>query len=95
MDCMTDTTIRCRLDNGTELTLDANDCAEILNAMARSRLLAVNIEDVPDGYDHIQSEEICAFVPDADDGDARVMLCVNASDFIAAHPRSGKTKRKK
>lgn len=99
MDTMTDTTIRCILDDGREMTLDAEDCATLLNAMARSRLLEVMIVNIPDSnYAAIDSDECVAWAmtgDDADNGDSRVYLEVDAGRFTCATPREKPKRRRK
>jgi hypothetical protein len=78
MEATTTTTIRCHLENGEAASLTAADCAAILNAMARRRMLTVWVENIPDDLIVLHGEELCAWVRDEDEGeDEGVTLCVD------------------
>lgn len=93
----TKTTIQCTLASGKAVTLTADDCAAILNAMARRRMLCVMCEDVPAGYSDIWTEECCAWIHDGR-GDECVILAANTAEFVEATPivkKKAPAKRKK
>jgi hypothetical protein len=99
METVTTTTIRCLLDDGREMTLTAEDCASILNAMARSKLLEVIVAEPPAGeFTAIYGNECCAWSQTSDeDEDDRVYLEVDASrytGFVRAEPVKPKKRRK-
>lgn len=89
----TTTKLQCKLASGKTIDLTTEDCAAILNAMARRRMLCVMCEDVPAGYSDIWTEECCAWKHDGD-GDECVILAVNAAEFIEATPVEKKTAKK-
>jgi hypothetical protein len=101
MEATTTVTIRCRLESGETVNLSAADCAAILNAMARRRMLTVSVENIPDDLAHLYSEELCAWADDdedyeQDDGDQLVVLSVDASNHTCGILRDkpkGKKKR--
>jgi hypothetical protein len=82
MEATTTTTIRCHLKNGEAVDLSPADCAEILNAMARRRLLTVSVENIPDDLIVLHSEDICAWAsehdPDDEGMDEGVFMSVDA-----------------
>jgi hypothetical protein len=82
MQATTTTTIRCHLENGETVDLSPGDCAAILNAMARRRMLTVSVENIPDDLIVLHSEDICAWAseddPDDEDMDEGVVLSVDA-----------------
>lgn len=88
METVTTTTIRCLLDDGREMTLTAEDCAGILNAMARAKMLEVIVAEPPQGeFAAIYADECCAWARTADEEeDERVYLEVDASRYIGAVP---------
>jgi hypothetical protein len=93
MHAMTQTTIRCALSNGDEAELTMSDCAEILNALARRRLLDVLIEDVPEGYSDIGTDAVFAVARDDGDDDEHeegVALFAHAAEFTCVTPRAKK-----
>jgi len=79
----TTTTIQCKLSSGKVVTLNAADCEAILNALARRKMLTVNIEGIPSGYTEIWTENCYAISAVGDD---EVTLVANATDFISAVP---------
>ena len=93
----TETTIRCQLANGQQAELTMKDCAQIVNAMARRRLLEVCLEEMPIGYESLWTEECCAVARDTnnDDLDEGVMLFANCDEFVAATPRPPNRSKKK
>jgi hypothetical protein len=99
MEVTTTTTIRCRLECGETVNLSAADCAAILNAMARRRMLNVSVENIPDDLAHLYSEELCAWADDDEDyendaGDQIVILSVDAGNHTCGILRE-KAKNKK
>lgn len=88
METVTTTTIRCLLDDGREMTLTAEDCAGILNAMARAKMLEVIVAEPPQGeFSAVFCDECCAWARTADeDEDERVYLEVDASRHTGAVP---------
>lgn len=90
----TKTTLACTLANGKQVELTAEDCAAILNAMARRRMLCVMCEDVPQGYSDIWTEECCAWTHDGE-GDECVVLAASTSEFSEASPIVTKVAKKK
>lgn len=91
----TTTTIRCKLTGGKTVDLTTEDCAVILNAMARRRVLCVYAEDIPAGYSEVWSEECCAWQQTGESGDDEVILAVNAAEFVCATPVEKKKPAKK
>jgi hypothetical protein len=91
----TTTKLTCKLTGGKTVDLTTEDCALILNAMARRRMLCVMAEDVPAGYSVIWSEECCAWQQTGESGDDEVILAVNAAEFVCATPVEKKTAKKK
>lgn len=92
MKTTTRTTIACILDNGSTVTLTANDCAAVLNALARRHMLVTLVEEMPEGMGDCGTTECCAWAvggPDDEDAgrDEEVVLCVNAHDYDWATPR--------
>lgn len=93
MNIATNTTIQYTLQDGKKITLTTGDCAEIINALARRRLLSINIESIPADYEDIWTQECCAIDGEDEAGDAEIVICVNATDFLTATPRKKKKKR--
>ena len=93
----TETTIRCKLENGDEAELTMKDCAQIINAMARRNLLDVFLEEIPGDYESLCTHECVAVVRDIKDEyiDEGVMLFANCEDFLSATPRPAKRSKKK
>lgn len=91
----TTTKLQCKLASGKTIDLTTEDCAAILNAMARRRMLCVYAEDVPAGYSEIWSEECCAWQQTGESGDDEVILAVNAAEFVCATPAEKKAAKKK
>lgn len=92
MKTTTRTTVVCDLDNGSTVTLTANDCAGILNALARRHMLVTLVEEMPEGMGDCGTTECCAWAvggPDDEDADRdeEVVLSVNAGEFQWATPR--------
>jgi|GEM_PF-6696644 len=97
MNAMTRTTIRCSLANGDEAELTMSDCAEVLNALARRKLLDVFIEEVPEGYSEIGTDTVFAVARDdeeEEDQEEGVAIFAHAGEFHCATPRE-KAKAKK
>ena len=90
----TTTKLECTLANGKAVTLTADDCVAILNAMARRRMLCIMAEDIPAGYSDIWTEECCAWKQEGA-GDECVLLAANAADFTEASPVVKKKPAKK
>lgn len=90
----TTTKLQCKLANGKTIELTTDDCAAIVNAMARRRMLCVYAEDIPAGYSEIWSEECCAWQQTGESGDDEVILAVNAAEFCCATPVEVKAKKK-
>lgn len=90
----TKTTLSCKLANGKQVELTAEDCAAIVNAMARRRMLCVMCEGVPQGYSDIWTEECCAWTHDGE-GDECVILAANTAEFTEASPIVKKAAKKK
>ncbi len=82
----TTTKLTCKLTGGKTVDLTTEDCALIINAMARRRMLCVMAEDIPAGYSDIWSEECCAWRQTGESGDDEVILAVNAAEFLCANP---------
>ena len=82
----TTTTIKCLLDSGKTVTLSAADCAAIINAAARRRMIAVSVEGFPAGYEGVWSEDCCALSQEAENGDEEVAVFVNAANWVCATP---------
>lgn len=80
----TTTKLTCTLANGKTVELTAGDCAAIINAMARRRMLTIACEDVPPGYSHVWSDECCAW--GGEEGSDDVTIAVNAADYVYAEP---------
>ena len=76
MDCMTDTTLRLKTQDGDLVSLTVADCVEILNAMARRHLLTVSVEDIPAQAERVFCEEFRAIEldHDCDCGESEQML---------------------
>lgn len=91
----TTTKIRCELTSGKTVELTTEDCAVILNAMARRRILCVMAEDIPAGYSVIWSQECCAWQQTGESGDDEVILAVNAAEWVCADPVQKKKPAKK
>lgn len=89
----TTTKLQCKLASGKTIDLTTDDCAAILNAMARRRMLCVFAEDIPAGYSEIWSEECCAWPQTGESGDDEVILAVNAAEFCCATPVKAKPPR--
>lgn len=92
MSCKCSTTIQCDLASGETALLTAYDCAAILNAMARSRMLRVQVEEIPADYECLMTDECYASERGCEEHDDVVYLYANASDFLEATPRRGKAK---
>jgi hypothetical protein len=88
------TTLTCELSNGKTIQLTADDCAAILNAMARRRMLCVMCEDIPAGYSDLWTEECCAWRYEGE-GDECVVLAANTAEFTEATPVQKKKVAKK
>lgn len=94
----TTTTISYTNDDGLEIELTAEDCAAILNAMARSKMLDVSVESIPAEAEDLWSDDCCALASgeDGEGGDDKVVLFVDCSSFSCLTPRKkAATKRKK
>ena len=91
----TTTMLQCKLANGKTIDLTTDDCAAIINAMARRRMLCVYAENIPVGYSEIWSEECCAWQQAGESGDDEVILAFNAAEFVCATPVKNKTVKKK
>lgn len=87
-------TMQCKLANGKSITLTTEDCVQILNAMARRRLLTVMAEDVPQGYSEIWSDECCAWNQPTEAGEDEIILAVNTADFVCATPAKARPAKK-
>ena len=83
---MTETTITYMTEDGEGFTMTAEDCASIINAMARCRMLEVNVKKIPEECNDVLSDECCCWTM-TDDCGTKVILAVDASDFICATPR--------
>ena len=90
----TTTKLQCKLASGKTIDLTTDDCAAILNAMARRRMLCVFAEDIPAGYSEIWSEECCAWQQTGESGDDEVILAVNTAEFCCATPVKVSEKKK-
>jgi len=93
---VTTTKLECELSSGKTIDLTADDCAAILNAMARRRMLCVYAEAIPAGYSELWSEECCAWRQAGESGDDEVILAFNAAEFVCATPaKKAPVRRKK
>lgn len=93
MNARANTTIECRLDDGREITLTPDDCACIINAMARRHLLAVMVEEIPADMADVLTHNVCAWTTGCDEHDEEVVLNITASDYTSATPRQKTRKR--
>ena len=94
MNARANTTIECRLDDGSKVTLTPDDCASVINAMARRHLLAVMVEEIPADMLNVLTHNVCAWTTGCDEHDTEVVLNIAASDYTSATPRR-KTPRKR
>lgn len=95
MNATTKLSIQCHLASGETATLTAEDCASILNALARRRMLTVLVEDIPADYEEVMSEECCAWTVGCDEHDEEIVLSVHAADYVSATPRKKQATKKK
>ena len=91
----TTTKLTCTLAGGKTIELTSRDCAAVLNAMARRRMLCVMAEEIPAGYSVVWSDECCAWSQTGESGDDEVVLAVNAAEFVCATPAAKKKAAKK
>jgi hypothetical protein len=80
----TTTKLTCNLTSGKTVELTPADCVAIINTMSRRRMLTIAVEDVPQGYSYVWSDECCAW--GGEDGNDDVTIAVNAADYVYAEP---------
>lgn len=96
MSCKATARLKLTTSKGRTVSLTLDDCADIINAMARLNLLTINVEEIPDGISQAWITECAAMAQEHDDDcdcDDGVMLFANCAAAEATVERKQSKKK--